>query len=247
MKPILLGFHSLYGGYFDRATVAAFWLIIATVFPLSGWNCGYGLPNRGGGDGRDTNEGVAASGGRYTETSAGESNRQCTEEDVDDGGQQYTEREVNDSSQQYTEKEVNDSGGQYAEEGVDDSGGQYEDAGAIEISTQKPIQEFDQIECCSAHSAGGCVDRDVQICICEVDPKCCEESWDTVCVELVSLLGCGICEQPKLDCCTTSLASGCSDPAIQACVCTADPDCCNRVWDDVCVLFVDELGCGTCD
>jgi hypothetical protein len=111
---------------------------------------------------------------------------------------------------------------------------------------QNPISGSDQNNCCSVHTEGGCADIEVQTCVCELDSTCCQESWDTVCVELVSLIGCGDCGHPIGDCCTASLASGCGDPAIQACVCAADPKCCNDEWDEFCVFLIDQLSCGTC-
>ncbi|MCR9164781.1 MAG: hypothetical protein ACE37F_33610 [Nannocystaceae bacterium] len=47
------------------------------------------------------------------------------------------------------------------------------------------------------------------------------------------------------DCCVSG-AAGCADVPVQACVCEADPYCCNTAWDSLCVGEVDSLGCGTC-
>jgi hypothetical protein len=48
------------------------------------------------------------------------------------------------------------------------------------------------------------------------------------------------------DCCTVGDGPGCGDPAVQACVCAADPFCCSTAWDAMCVQGVGTHGCGTC-
>lgn len=47
-------------------------------------------------------------------------------------------------------------------------------------------------------------------------------------------------------CCETG-APGCNQPAVEGCVCSADPYCCDVEWDGQCVLEVDQLACGNCD
>ena len=37
------------------------------------------------------------------------------------------------------------------------------------------------------------------------------------------------------NCCTTHATTGCDDPAVEDCVCAADPFCCNNQWDGLCV------------
>ncbi|MCK4660947.1 MAG: hypothetical protein KAV82_15610, partial [Phycisphaerae bacterium] len=49
------------------------------------------------------------------------------------------------------------------------------------------------------------------------------------------------------DCCETGHGAGCSDPAIEDCVCQSDRYCCETEWDDTCVDEVTSLGCGTCE
>ncbi len=48
------------------------------------------------------------------------------------------------------------------------------------------------------------------------------------------------------DCCAPDWAPGCTDLAVQACVCAADSYCCTTAWDGLCVNEVTSLGCGTC-
>lgn len=47
--------------------------------------------------------------------------------------------------------------------------------------------------CCEAHSAPGCLDSNVQNCVCANDPYCCEQTWDAACVAQVSINRCGSC------------------------------------------------------
>jgi len=39
---------------------------------------------------------------------------------------------------------------------------------------------------------------------------------------------------------------GSDDPAVTACVCAADPYCCDTAWDEICVGLVEQEGCGAC-
>ncbi len=57
----------------------------------------------------------------------------------------------------------------------------------------------------------------------------------------VALTGC--CSQH--DCCSEGPA-GCEDRAVSACVCAADPYCCETEWDAICVNEVESLGCASC-
>lgn len=53
--------------------------------------------------------------------------------------------------------------------------------------------------CCDPGIAG-CDDPDVQACVCDVDPFCCDNGWDQTCVEEVTSLGCGTCGPPPSKC-----------------------------------------------
>jgi hypothetical protein len=46
-------------------------------------------------------------------------------------------------------------------------------------------------------------------------------------------------------CCAAGAGVGCSDPAVEACVCGQDPFCCDTQWDDVCAESADLCG-GNC-
>ena len=48
------------------------------------------------------------------------------------------------------------------------------------------------------------------------------------------------------DCCVLSDTPGCSDPAVESCVCAHDSYCCDDIWDALCAQYVEYLSCGTC-
>jgi hypothetical protein len=47
-------------------------------------------------------------------------------------------------------------------------------------------------------------------------------------------------------CCEPHDTPGCEYAVVAACVCEADPFCCDGWWDDLCVAEVDMLDCGVC-
>lgn len=48
-------------------------------------------------------------------------------------------------------------------------------------------------DCCRGLGGRGCADLDVQSCVCEIDPYCCDVAWDEYCAEQVDAHGCGAC------------------------------------------------------
>ena len=102
--------------------------------------------------------------------------------------------------------------------------------------------------CCEAHGGLGCADAEIEACVCDVAPGCCEEGWDEICAGLVEFLECGICEPPPPpdECCAAHDAPGCAEPDVEACVCAGAPECCEGPWTDACVEAVELLGCGSC-
>jgi len=123
--------------------------------------------------------------------------------------------------------------------------------------------------CCTpTDGSSGCpADKNVEACVCEQDPYCCETEWDSLCAGEVQTYGCGFCgasadasggtETSKTDagppdtagatnaCCTTSQKPGCVDKVIEACVCKEDAYCCNTAWDSMCASEVGSQSCGT--
>lgn len=47
--------------------------------------------------------------------------------------------------------------------------------------------------CCDPNSFPGCEEPMTEACVCQVDPFCCEVSWDSACVSVVEIFGCGFC------------------------------------------------------
>lgn len=110
-----------------------------------------------------------------------------------------------------------------------------------------------QLHDCCETGGPGCRDFAIAACVCEQSPECCQSSWDADCVSQISELGCGSCDggvgalrEDAHDCCEGGEA-GCNDPEIEACVCEQDAYCCENVWDDRCVVRIEEYGCGSCD
>ena len=103
--------------------------------------------------------------------------------------------------------------------------------------------------CCTGSSDGdqGCTDQAVQNCVCEYDSYCCAIEWDDYCVTRVGAQNCGACNASdgKGKECNISETPGTKDDDIEACVCLADPHCCQTAWDSRCVNAVDDCG-GSC-
>ncbi|MCX4243568.1 hypothetical protein [Paraliomyxa miuraensis] len=109
-------------------------------------------------------------------------------------------------------------------------------------------------DCCVGNGSPGCDNKPVELCVCASDPWCCESEWDQACAALIEQLGCGHCndEPPPpagddADCCAPHGTPGCDDAAIEACVCDADPTCCDSQWSAGCVAILELNGCGSCE
>jgi hypothetical protein len=123
--------------------------------------------------------------------------------------------------------------------------------------------------CCETQWDDVCIDQAVAECalMCGVEPECgddlcgdaescetcpadcgeCPECGDDFCDAAENCETCpGDCGDCPIGCCEPSDAPGCTDPAIQVCVCELDAFCCESVWDDICVAEVEEYGCGDC-
>ena len=100
-------------------------------------------------------------------------------------------------------------------------------------------------DCCAAHDTPECENPIVSACVCEADPRCCDERWDARCVAQVESLCCGLCGPPG-NCCDVHDTPGCEVPTLETCVCAYDPTCCQSGWDAQCVADVFLFGCGAC-
>ncbi len=52
-----------------------------------------------------------------------------------------------------------------------------------------------QASCCEESTVPGCLEVELEACVCELDPFCCNVEWDFVCVDHVEDFECGSCEQ----------------------------------------------------
>lgn len=82
--------------------------------------------------------------------------------------------------------------------------------------------------CCSAHDCcttggPGCEDDAVSLCVCELDPYCCDVEWDQTCVDEVVAFDCGECGPPTDDC-ITAFATNFGDNFTGLSVCTTLAD-----------------------
>jgi hypothetical protein len=74
--------------------------------------------------------------------------------------------------------------------------------------------------CCSEHDTPGCSNADLQVCVCEMVPQCCTESWGAPCVLFVTQKYC--------------------QPGVRECVCGdgqgqwGQSSCCDLEWADFC-------------
>lgn len=133
-----------------------------------------------------------------------------------------------------------------------DSTSSEDDAGSVSSSTSS---DRDSDLCCTIEPGPGCIDPEVESCVCSVDPYCCETQWDLECVRQHNRLGCGaecpIPMPPANDgpCCEETLQGGvgCKDPRTSDCVCAIDPYCCEEEWDALCVDVAASAQCDACE
>jgi len=102
--------------------------------------------------------------------------------------------------------------------------------------------------CCERSDEPGCQDAALETCVCDIDDFCCLTSWDTFCVE-AAIEDCGAVCENEVTCCAPSVAMGCADDVIEACVCNQQPQCCTGAYDISCVTIADACtgGCFTGD
>ncbi len=104
-------------------------------------------------------------------------------------------------------------------------------------------------DCCTAQDTPGCTDPAIEACVCALDPFCCDNTWDPMCVGRVGNDLCGpSCMPDDADgqCCTNNGTPGCEVNSVESCVCAEDSFCCDIAWDDMCVDAIPVHGCGTC-
>ncbi|MBX3355248.1 MAG: hypothetical protein KF724_06080 [Phycisphaeraceae bacterium] len=108
--------------------------------------------------------------------------------------------------------------------------------------------------CFAANNSAGCSIASCCKVVCEVDPTCCQEEWDSSCAKLARTLPGCTKSRPK---CNSASAGSCCEPhAGPACenggccfaVCAIDPTCCQEEWDELCVNTAKTLAqCKQCN
>ncbi|MBX7077922.1 MAG: hypothetical protein K1X88_01970 [Nannocystaceae bacterium] len=127
------------------------------------------------------------------------------------------------------------------------------DIGAETGGASPPPPPHNRGDCCTVAAALGCVDADIEACVCAADPYCCTDGWDELCVDHVATLSCGSCAGASADartiegCCAAHDTPACADDVVAQCVCASEPFCCAVAWDELCVDAIATLGCGECN
>ena len=102
---------------------------------------------------------------------------------------------------------------------------------------------------CFTEGSAGCSDVACCDAVCAVDPFCCNNAWDAICVTQAATL-CDGCGDPSAgSCCEPQSTPFCDDAACCDAVCVIDPFCCSNAWDELCAaatLAVPSCGCDPC-
>jgi hypothetical protein len=103
---------------------------------------------------------------------------------------------------------------------------------------------------CFTTGSAGCSDITCCDAVCAVDPFCCNNSWDSLCVDQAATL-CDGCGDPTAgSCCEPHGTPFCDDADCCEAVCLIDPFCCSNEWDDLCAaatLGIASCGCDPCE
>ena len=105
---------------------------------------------------------------------------------------------------------------------------------ALALGSETKAQCPGEGSCYIAHPTPGCDNSGCCAEVCAVDAFCCNNSWDSICVnEAVEL--CDNCGNPNAgNCYVPHEGIGCNDATCCSLVCAADPFCCNTEWDSIC-------------
>jgi cysteine-rich repeat protein len=94
---------------------------------------------------------------------------------------------------------------------------------------------------CVPHATPGVASESAEVCVCALDPFCCQVAWDAVCVQK-AISECNVaCGDP----CSAHANPGSNQVSITQCVCASDAYCCNTSWDATCVTEA-QNECGAC-
>ena len=91
-----------------------------------------------------------------------------------------------------------------------------------------------QGSCFEAHGTPGCDSESCCLTVCNLDPFCCDDAWDSSCAAQ-ALDQCTTCGDPDAgDCCQPHVGAGCSGDACCEAICAIDIACCTVNWDEAC-------------
>lgn len=111
-----------------------------------------------------------------------------------------------------------------------------------------PSCDVDAGDCCSANGTPGCEDSECCAEVCALDNFCCDNQWDSVCVEIAKeqCFGLCFCGPDAGNCCIANGTPGCEDPECCTDVCALDNFCCDFEWDTLCVDIAWDVCFGLC-
>ena len=134
--------------------------------------------------------------------------------------------------------------------------------------------EGDPGDCCTINETPGCLTPECEAIVCAGDDYCCDTIWDAFCAG--DACGEVVCNCPGAncandgepdppdgggtpgdppdgdppvnegDCCTANGTIGCGNAACESAVCSADPYCCEDVWDGACAMLACETATCAC-
>ncbi|MCH2161741.1 MAG: hypothetical protein MK085_07685, partial [Phycisphaerales bacterium] len=105
-------------------------------------------------------------------------------------------------------------------------------------------------DCLEAHPTPGCTDQECCLTVCDIDPACCKDLWDSLCVEYANFSCSSLCGAEAAGSCFVANGTpGCNDASCCDSVCLIDPFCCESQWDGNCAFtagFSCQTGGGKC-
>ena len=92
--------------------------------------------------------------------------------------------------------------------------------------------------CITVHAQPGCDSAECCLAVCNLDPTCCINDWDTNCVLFANNACVGYCGAEASGNCFAAHANpACNNSACCTAVCALDPFCCTTSWDTNCAIF----------
>ena len=92
--------------------------------------------------------------------------------------------------------------------------------------------------CLTVHAQPGCDSANCCLAVCNLDPTCCINDWDSNCVLFANAACAGYCGAEASGNCFAAHANpACNNSACCTAVCNLDPFCCSSSWDVNCAIF----------